>query len=59
MEYMIIEANTRSELERLVNGWLDHNWQLQGGVCVTQTMTATIKTYSQAMIFIKPKQHVN
>lgn len=50
--YQILEAPDAELLAQQVNAFLNSGcgWQLQGGVSVTQTLTATIKLYSQALI---------
>lgn len=48
--YQVIESDTAINLASAVNFFLKEGWELQGGVCVTQTLTATVKTYSQALV---------
>lgn len=34
MEYMVVEANSKEELEAKVNEYLRAEWKLQGGVAI-------------------------
>jgi hypothetical protein len=49
-DYKVIGVNDIVELEQQVNYWLSKGWVCQGGVCVTQTLTATVRLYTQALV---------
>jgi hypothetical protein len=37
LEYVLLEAGSREELQETVNAYLHHGWRLQGGVAVGTT----------------------
>jgi hypothetical protein len=49
-DYKVIETTSKESLETQVNYLLSQGWVLQGGVYITQTLTATIRVYSQALL---------
>jgi hypothetical protein len=54
MKYLILTADSPTELEKKVEEALSHGWKLQGGVSMVIYTTAAGGKYTQAMVLDAP-----